>query len=197
MLLVLFALTLASSIGGAEAIISAESIGNWFTNAIKNFFLWIWDGILGAINSISQAMADWATELARDVFHSLSSATSVFQENANKTITKLLNLDNEGHEELPPTMRFLISIMEAGPLPPEWYFAKANPVAEVNHLRYWISIIKWGLITYIAISMILIAWFGIINYRNIRLEARITEESPSKKAKVEGNRRPGIIKMKD
>ena len=118
MLLVLFALTLASSIGGAEAIISAESIGNWFTNAIKNFFLWIWDGTLGVINSIYHAMAEWATELARDVFHSLSSATSVFQENANKTITKLLNLDEEGHEELPPTMRFLISIMEAGQLPP-------------------------------------------------------------------------------
>ena len=173
MLLVLFALTLASSIGGAEAIISAESIGNWFTNAIKNFFLWIWDGILGAINSISQAMADWATELARDVFHSLSSATSVFQENANKTITKLLNLDNEGHEELPPTMRFLISIMEAGPLPPEWYVAKANPVEEVNHLRYWIWIIKWGIITNVAISIILIAWFGVIARRNKQLETRI------------------------
>ena len=194
MLLVLFALTLASSMGGAEAIISAESIGNWFTNAIKNFFLWIWDGILGAINPTSQAITDWATELARDVFHSLSSATSVFQENANKTISKLLNLD-KGHEELPPVMRFLISIMEAGPLPPESYVGKANPVEEVNHLRYWIWIIKWGLITYIAISIILIAWFGIINYRNKRLEARITGKSPSKKAKVEGN--PPTIKMQD
>ena len=173
MLLALFALTLAYSVGRAEAFITAESIGNWFTNAIKNFFLWIWDGILGVINSIYQAMANWAAELARDVFHSLSSATSVFQENADKTITKLLNLDEEGHEGLPPTMRFLISIMEAGRLPPEWYFARVNPVAEVNHLRYWISIIRWGLIIYIVISMILIAWFGIIASRNNRLERRI------------------------
>ena len=42
MLLVLFALTLASNMGGAEASITAESIGNWFTNAIKSFFLVIW-----------------------------------------------------------------------------------------------------------------------------------------------------------
>ena len=173
MLLLLFALTLASNMGGAEALISAESIGNWFTNAIKNFFLWIWDSILGAAKSVYHGIANWATELAKDIFHSLSSATSVFQENANKTISKLLNLDEEGHEELPPVMRFLISIMEAGPLPPEWYVAKANPVEEVNHLRYWIWIIKWGLITYILIATILIAWFGVITRKNKQLEARI------------------------
>ena len=50
---------------------------------------------------------------------------------------------------------------------------KANPVEEVNHLRYWIWIIKWGLITYVAISMILIAWFGVIARRNKQLETRI------------------------
>ena len=70
--------------GGAEALISAESIGNWFTNAIKNFFLWIWDSILGAAKSVYHGIANWATELAKDIFHSLSSATSVSQENANK-----------------------------------------------------------------------------------------------------------------
>ena len=118
-------------------------------------------------------MADWTTELIGDVFHSLSSATTVFQDNANKTITKLLNLDEAGHEELPSSMRFLISIMEAGPLPPEWHFAPANPETEMNQLRYWISIINWGIIGYIIIAAILIAWFGFIVARNRRLERRI------------------------
>ena len=70
-------------------------------------------------------------------------------------------------------MKFLISIMEAGPLPPEWYFAKANPETEVNHVKYWILIIKWGLLIYIAISTILIAVCGIIVLRNRGLERRI------------------------
>ena len=171
----LFALTMASQVGSAQAFISAKSIGNWFVNAIKNFFLWIWNGIIGAVTWLYNALADWATDLAGDVFHSLSSSTTVFQENANKAITKLLKLD-EGRGEIPASMRFMMGIMEAGPLPPEWYFSKANPEAEVNHMRYWISNIKWGLIVYIVIAMMLIICFGIIHIRNRRLENRLKRE---------------------
>ena len=145
-LVTLLALTFASQLGGAQAFISGESVGNWFVNALKNFGQWIIDGIMGEVSSLYNTMADWISELIGDVFHSLSSATTVFQDNANKTITNLLNLDEGDHEKLPSSMRYLISIMEAGPLPPEWYFAKANPETEMNHLRYWISIIKHGLL---------------------------------------------------
>ena len=176
MIIALFALMLASP-PGAQAFISGESIGNWIVNAFKDFFWWIINGMMGAATSLYNTMADWASELIGDVFHSLSSATTVFQDNANKTITKLLNLDEPGHEELPSSMRFLISIMEAGPLPPEWYFTQANPETEANHLRYWISIIKWGLVIYIIIAAILIAWFGFIVARNRRLERRLDHKA--------------------
>ena len=172
-LVALLALTFASQLGGAQAFISGESVGNWFVNAITNFFWWIINGITGAITALGNTMKDWVTELVGDVFHSLSSATTTFQDNAKKTVTELLNLDEGDHEKLPSSMRFLISIMEAGPLPPEWYFARADPETEVNHLRKWISIIKWGLLIYIAIATILIVVCGIIVARNRALERRI------------------------
>ena len=162
-------LAFASQFNSTEAFISAESIGNWFLNALTNAATSILNAIKDLATSIFNAIKDLALELINDVFHSLSSASSTFKDNANK----LLNVGQEGKEHLPSSMEFLIGIMETGPMPPEWYFAKANPETEVNHLRYWISIIKWGFIIYMCLSMILIAWFGLIVARNRRLERRI------------------------
>ena len=158
MLYALFAFTLASQLGSTQALISGETIKNWFLNALTNMATSIYNAIKGLIS---------------DVFHSLSSASSKFKDSANKTISELLKVGEEGKEHLPSSMQFLINNMEAGPLPPEYHFAKANPEEEVNHLRYWISIIKWGLIVYIFISIILIAWFGFIVVKNRQLERRI------------------------
>ena len=169
MLFAIFALTLASQFNSTEALISAESIGNWFLNALTNAATSIFNAIKNLATSIFNAIRDLTLELISDVFHSLSSASSTFKDSANK----MLNVGEEGKEHLPSSMQFLINNMEAGPLPPEYHFAKANPEEEVNHLRYWISIIKWGLIVYILISMILIAWFGFIVVKNRRLERRI------------------------
>ena len=162
-------LAFASQFNSTEAFISAESIGNWFLNALTNAATSIFNAIKDLATSIFNAIRDLTLELISDVFHSLSSASSTFKDSANK----MLNVGEEGKEHLPSSMQFLINNMEAGPLPPEYYFAKANPEEEVNHLRYWISIIKWGLIVYILISMILIAWFGFIVVKNRQLERRI------------------------
>ena len=155
-----------SQLGSTQAFISGESIRNWFLSALTNFGEWILGGIIDAATSSFNAIIN-------DVFHSLSSASSTFKDSANTTIQHLLNVGQEGKEHLPSSMQFLINNMEAGPLPPEYHFAKANPEEEVNHLRYWISIIKWGLIVYIFISIILIAWFGFIVVKNRQLERRI------------------------
>ena len=164
-------LALASQFNSTEAFISAESIGNWFLNALTNAATSIFNAIKNLATSIFNAIRDLTLELISDVFHSLSSASSTFKDSANK----LLNVGEEGKEHLPSSMQFLINNMEGGPLPLEYYFAnaKANPEEEVNHLRYWISIIKWGLVIYIIIAAILIAWFGFIVARNRRLERRI------------------------
>ena len=162
MLYALLAFTLASQLGSTQALISGETIKNWFLNALTNM-----------ATSILNVLKDLTCGLISDVFHSLSSASSTFKDSANKTISELLNVGEEGKEHLPSSMQFLINKMEAGPLPPDYYFAKANPEEEVNHLRYWISIIKWGFIIYMCLSMILIAWFGLIVARNRRLERRI------------------------
>ena len=166
-------LSFASQFNSTEAFISAESIGNWFLNALTNAATSIFNAIKNLATSIFNAIRDLTLELISDVFHSLSSASSTFKDSANKTISELLNVGEEGKEHLPSSMQFLINNMEGGPLPPEYHFAKANPEEEVNHLRYWISIINWGLIVYILISMILIAWFGFIVVKNRQLERRI------------------------
>ena len=158
-----------SQFNSTEAFISGETISNWVLSALNNFGEWILDGITDAAKAMAMAIRNSAIELSSDVFHSLSAATTVFKDNAKE----LLNVGQEGKEHLPSSMEFLIGIMETGPMPPEWYFAKANPETEVNHLRYWISIIKWGFIIYMCLSMILIAWFGLIVARNRRLERRI------------------------
>ena len=138
---------------GTEAFISGESSGNWIANAFKDFFWWTAQQMIGAATELYNTMADWATELIGDVFHSLSSATAVFQDNANKTITELLNLDEAGHEELPP----------------EWNKRKADPETEMIALRNWISMLKWALIGYAAFAEILILILGFIVARNRRL----------------------------
>ena len=158
-----------SQLGSTQALFSGESISNWVLSALNNFGEWILDGITDAAKAMAMAIRTSAIELSSDVFHSLSSASSTFKDSANK----MLNVGEEGKEHLPSSMQFLINNMEGGPLPPEYHFAKANPEEEVNHLRYWISIINWGLIVYILISMILIAWFGFIVVKNRRLERRI------------------------
>ena len=129
----------SSQLDSAEAFISGETIGNWFINALKDFAWWIVGGLQSLGESLGNRMKNWVSDLIGNVFHSLSSATTVFKGNANITITRLLN---PGEEEngLPQSMKFLIGIMEAGPLPMESYYIRVELEKEMDHLKDWVSI---------------------------------------------------------
>ena len=165
----LFSVAFASLLGSAQAFIGSETIGNWFLNALTNFGMFILGGTKDAATSIYITTRNLTLGLMTDVFHSLSTGTTVFKDTAKETITELLNVGEGDKKHLPSSMQFLIGIMEAGPLPPEWYFIQANPETEVEHLKYWDSIMLCGILIYIMLSLILIICFGIIITRNRRV----------------------------
>ena len=172
----ILALAFASQLGGAQAFISGETIGNWFVNALKNFAWWIINGIKNLALSLVAAVRIWVSDLIRDVSHSLSSATTAFKDNANATITKMLR---QGEDfELPESMRFLMDIMETGPLPIEWHYQRAELEKEVDHMKYWVSIMQWGLLGYVALCLMLIVCFSGIIHKNRKILSKIGEDYP-------------------
>ena len=172
-ILLIFALAFASQLGNAQAFISGETIGNWIVNALKNFAMWIINGLKHVALSLVNAVRNWVTDLIRDVSHSLSSSTKVFKDNANTTITNMLS---QGEDfKLPASMRFLIDIMEAGPLPLEWHYQRAELEKEMDHMKSWVSRTQWGLLGYITLCLMLIVSFCIIIHKNRKIVSELRE----------------------
>ncbi len=171
-------LLLFSCFGSSEAFIF-DSIGDAIVSGIKSAFWWVVNGIVDLVIKIVTGIVNWVkrtiSNLMKDLFSAISTASKIMQERANKTLNNFF-ADNFNLTNIAKKMMYV------GDLPAKYYIRSFN----IKDEEATLDELMWNLeiIAYIAIAVngfwLIVGGYFLFTYPPLKKQLHSVQELETK-----------------